>query len=64
MAISKQLSRAKRKVIARWFPDVSDATAETIEILMDIEQVSDILSSFDDIRHNRLLSMDKAFGDL
>ena len=64
MAISKNLTQAKQKLLARWFPEVSDATAETLEILMDIEQVSDILSSFDDLRKGQIVGMNSAFGDL
>ena len=64
MAVSKSLSKTKSKLLQRWFGEMSDATAETVEILMDIEQVSDLLSSFEDVRKGALVSMESSFGDL
>lgn len=64
MTISKSLSKTKSKLLQRWFGDVSEATAETVEILMDIEQVSQLLASFEDVRQGQLIPMDSAFSDL
>ncbi len=64
MAMAKSLSKTKSKLLTRWFGDVSAATAETVEILMDVEQVSDLLSSFEDVRRGQVVSMNSAFGDL
>lgn len=61
---SNTFSKAKSKLLQRWFGDVSEAQAETLEILMDIDQVSDLLSSFEDVRRGQFVSMDGAFGDL
>ena len=57
-------SKTKSTLLERWFGDVSEATAETVEILMDVEQVSALLSSFEDVRQGHLVAMDNAFGDL
>lgn len=68
MAISKSISRSKQKLLSRWFPTLSEAqanaTAETLDILMDVDQVTTLLSSLDDVRHGRVVGMNSAFGDL
>lgn len=72
MAVSKGLTRSKRKALAKWFPTLagmaSDSRAaaklETLEILMDIDQVTDLFSSLDEARQGRVVSMNTAFGDL
>lgn len=72
MAISKGLSQAKKKALARWFPTlaaVADdgrtaARLETLEILMDIEQVSELFASLADTRQGQIVTMNHAFGDL
>jgi hypothetical protein len=40
------------------------ARLETLEILLDVEQVTDLLSSLDDLRQGNIVSMNSAFGDL
>ncbi len=62
--MAKQLSQAQQKVLSRWFPELSDATAETLEILMDVDQVSTLLASLDDVRKGQMVSFESAFGDL
>jgi len=37
---------------------------ETLEILTDIEQISDVFASFEDVRQGRIVSFSDAFGDL
>jgi hypothetical protein len=75
MAESKGMSksgRATRKGLASWLPTVADVVAgalgesrlETLEILTDIEQVSDLFASFEDARLGRIVNMSDAFGDL
>lgn len=58
------LEKTKLKLIERFFPDASAATVETVEILMDIDQMSNLLSSFEDLRKGRIVSMQSAFADL
>jgi hypothetical protein len=72
MANSKGMSKSKRKALGRLFPSIAAAAEgtrtaarlETLEILMDIDQVTDLLASFDDFRQGRIVNMSKAFGDL
>jgi len=72
MAESKGMSNAKRQGLSRWLPTIADAAAgaigetklETLEILTDIEQVSELFASFDDVRLGRIVNMSDAFGDL
>ncbi|WP_303672904.1 hypothetical protein [Vampirovibrio chlorellavorus] len=55
-----------------WFSSVAAAAVdavgasrmETLEIVTDVEQISMLLSSLDDSRSGRILSMSDAFGDL
>ena len=72
MAVSKGMSNSKRKALAKWFPTIAEvannartaAQLETVEIMMDIEQVSDLFASFEDLRQGRVVSLKNAFGDL
>jgi hypothetical protein len=72
MAVSKGVSKAKNKALARWFPTIADLAAdernaaklETLEILMDIEQVADLFASFEEARKGQVVNMNAAFGDL
>ncbi|MBY0404967.1 MAG: hypothetical protein K2X66_13795 [Cyanobacteria bacterium] len=58
------LTQAKLKFMERLFPDASEATMETVEILMDLEQMSTLLNSFEDIRKGRVIALKNAFSDL
>ena len=72
MAESRGLSESKRRGLGRWFPTVADAAAglvgekqlETLEILTDMEQLSDMFASFEDVRRGHIVNMSDAFGDL
>lgn len=72
MAESKGMSKAKKQGLASWLPTIADVAAgalgetrlETLEILTDIEQVSDLFSSFEDVRLGHIVNMSDAFGDL
>jgi hypothetical protein len=72
MGATRNPATAQLKGLAKFFPVLAEimeqprtaARVETFEILLDVEQVSDLLSSFDDARHGRVLAMQDAFGDL
>lgn len=72
MAISKRISRTKQKTLGRLFPALAAVVAdernaarvETLEIMMDVEQVTDLFASLDDIRRGKIVGMKDAFGDL
>ena len=72
MAISKRATKTQRKILEQWFPALAASAAdernaarlETLEILMDVDQVSSLFSSLDDVRQGRMLGMNDAFGDL
>lgn len=72
MEFAKETAKSQYKTLGRLFPTLagaldnakSAARLETLEILMDIEQVSDLLSSFDEARQGRIVNMNSAFGDL
>lgn len=64
MGISQAAVKAKMKLLERFFPEATEAQAETFEILMDLEQISAVLSSMEDARQGRLVSCEDAFGDL
>lgn len=63
---------AKADGNSSWFSSVAMAAVdavgasriETLEIVTDVEQISMLLSSLDDSRSGRILSMKDAFGDL
>ena len=54
----------KTRIFSRLLPSVSEATAETLDIIMDVEQVSDLLSSLEDLRLGRVVAFSHAFADL
>ena len=72
MAESRELSESKSQGLGRWLSTlignsadtVGAARLETLEIMTDIEQVSEIFASFEDIRQGRIVKMSDAFGDL
>lgn len=72
MAESKGISRSKRKSLSGLLPGLAEAATEalgasrieTLEILTDVEQVSDLFASFEDIRKGHIVSLSDAFGDL
>ena len=76
MSTSRDISKGRRRGMANAFPILTElasgamehprtaARLETLEILMDVEQVSDLLSSFEDLSKGRITSMSSAFGDL
>ena len=72
MAISRRMSRAKRKALAQWFPTIAEIAAderhaaklETLEIMTDVEQVSTLFASMEDMRQGRIVGLKDAFGDL
>ncbi|MBY0450718.1 MAG: hypothetical protein K2X01_08860 [Cyanobacteria bacterium] len=63
-AMSKGVLQAKLKLLERFMPDASEAQIETMEILMDLDQVSSMLSSLDEMRKGQIVSMSNAFADL
>lgn len=71
MAESKEMSKSKSKGLA-WLPSIAEAAAnavgasrlETLEIMTDVEQLSEMFASFEDVRHGRIVNMSDAFGDL
>jgi hypothetical protein len=64
MAMSHAGRRASQKLLARLLPELSAASAETLEILMDVEQVSTLLASFDEVCKGQVVSFQQAFSDL
>lgn len=64
MARAHVLSQAKLKLFEHAFPNASEATMETMEILMDMDQMSMLLSSMDDMRKGRVVELFDAFADL
>ncbi len=63
-AMGKGILQAKLKLLERFMPDASEAQIETMEILMDLDQVSTMLSSLDEMRKGQIVSMSNAFSDL
>jgi hypothetical protein len=72
MGESKGIANARRKSLSRWLPGLVEAAAdrlgaarlETLEIMTDVEQVSALFASLDDVRHGHIVTMSDAFGDL
>jgi hypothetical protein len=72
MGASRNPVYTRLKGLGRFFPLLADlleqprteARLETLEILLDVEQVSDLLSGWEDLRHCRVLAMQEAFVDL
>jgi hypothetical protein len=65
-------TESNQKSFTRLFPTLAKVldnpqaatTIETLEIILDVEQLSHLLRSWDDARHGRIVSMQDAFGDL
>lgn len=68
MSASKSMAQGKRKLLEKWFPTISEvkvkAATETLGILTDVEQVTHLLASLEDLRHGRIVKADNAFEDL
>ena len=68
MATAKSVSKTKQKLLARWFPTLSEAranaAAETLDILMDVDQVTTLFASLEDMRAGRVVNAKSAFEDL
>lgn len=64
MSQAQTLSHVKLKLFERFFADAPAATIETMEILMDVDQMSSLLGSLDDLRTGRVVSFKDAFADL
>jgi hypothetical protein len=72
MGESKGMANARKRTLSRWFPCIAEAVAdklgtarlETLEIMTDVEQVSTLFASLDDMRRGHILAMADAFGDL
>jgi hypothetical protein len=72
MGESKGIAKARRTALSRWLPGIADATAdrlgkarlETLEVMTDVEQVSTLFASLDDVRRGHIVTMHDAFGDL
>lgn len=72
MAESRGMSKTGRKALSRWLPGIASAATdalgasriETFEILTDVEQVTELFASFEDVRKGRIVNMSDAFGDL
>lgn len=54
----------KLRLLEPYLPNVSGAQAETLEILMDVEQVNELLTSFQDLGQGRVVAFEMAFSDL
>lgn len=56
--------RSKLSLLGALLPELSAASAETLEIMADVNQVSELLCSLDESRRGQIVSFDAAFGDL
>jgi hypothetical protein len=61
---AQAVSGIKLKLFEQFFADAPAVTIETMEILMDVEQMGQVLSSLEDSRLGRLVGLVDAFGDL
>ena len=52
------------ELLQKLLPDLSDASAETLEIIMDVNQVSTLFSSLSEVKEKKLISFEHAFVDL
>ena len=64
MSFSNAISNTKLALMERFFVNATEAQADTMEILMDIEQIGSVLSSLEDIQKGNLVCAHDAFGDL
>lgn len=72
MAETKGLSKAKQRAMARWLPTLAEVAAdklgasriETLEILTDVDQVTSLFASLEELRQGHIVKMSDAFGDL
>jgi hypothetical protein len=58
------LSKAKLKLIERFFPNATPATLETLEIMLNVDEVSAYLTSLKESQSGQVVSMNRAFEDL
>jgi hypothetical protein len=72
MGESKGMMNARRKSLFRWLPGIAETAAdrlgatrlETLEIMTDVDQVSTLFASLDDVRRGHIVNISEAFGDL
>jgi hypothetical protein len=57
-------SQGMQHALGRLLDGVNASSVETAEILLDVQQMSDLLSSLHDLRTGRLVNFNAAFGDL
>lgn len=51
-------------ILKHLLPDLSEASAETFEIVTDIDQVSTLLNSLAEAKTNQIVSFQHAFQDI
>ncbi len=64
MSQAQAFSNVKLKLFERFFADAPAATIETMEILMDVDQMSHLLGSLEDVRTGKIVAFKDAFADL
>lgn len=51
-------------LIKRLLPDLTETSAETLEIVTDVDQVSTLLSSLAEAKNKKVVSFEQSFMDL
>jgi hypothetical protein len=64
MTMTLSLSKVRRRLLSSTFSRVSPAMAETMEIMLDVEQMGMLLSSLEEVRSGQVVGFAEAFGDL
>jgi hypothetical protein len=64
MARTHVLKTIRTRLFEGLFTHDNELKAETLEILADVEQLSQLLASMDDIRHHRVATLSEAFADI
>lgn len=53
-----------KHLLKHLLPDLSKASAETLEIVTDVEQISTLLASLAEVKTKEIVPMEQAFLDL
>ena len=54
----------KHRLLKRLLPDLTDASAETLEIVTDVDQVSTLLNSLAEAKNKEIVPFEQSFMDL
>ncbi len=64
MGQSTSAKRTKTRILAGVFDRISESQVETLEILADVDQMTQLMTSLMEAKSGQVVSFDSAFADL